>query len=363
MAVTTLNPGSVVQKWDNQFFSEYVRDNRFLEYMGEDPASPIVVKYELTAGGKQVNIPLFGRLKGRGVQGTTRLRGSEEALDNYNHPITVDWNRNAVEIPKPEEHWTEIDLRNRAKSELKVWAASSLRDDTIAGMMSYTTSSYLAVNLAVFYAAQAEATKDAWLAANADRVLFGAARSNNAANDHSDALAQVDNTSDKLTSATASLAKEMARLADPHIHPFRVEEMPGREFFVMFCNMPSFRDLKKDSAIVQANRDARERNVATNPLFQDGDLIYDGIIFREIPEIPTFSNGSIAVGPNFLCGAGAVGVAWGQKVKSTTATETDYGFFTGVGIEECRGVSKLFRNNGLVQNGMVTVYTAAVASA
>ena len=161
----------------------------------------------------------------------------------------------------------------------------------------------------------------------------------------------------------ASLAKEMARTADPHIHPFRVEEMPGREFFVMFCNLPSFRDLKNSSAMQQANRDARERNVGTNPLFQDGDLIYDGIIFREIAEIPTFTNGSIAVGPNFLCGAGATGVAWGQKVKTTTKTETDYGFFSGVGIEECRGTSKLFRNNGTIQNGMVTVYTAAVASA
>lgn len=366
MAITTLATASQVQKWDNQIFMEYVRANPLAEYMGEDPMNPIVVKLQLMDAGKQINMSLFGRLKGKGVQGTQRLSGSEESLPNSNSPITVDWNRNGVEIPKSLEHMTELDFRGSVKSELKLWAGESLRDDLISSMFAFTSRSFLATPPMEYYLSVSEAVKDVWLANNRDRVLFGAAKSNNSANDHSASLLNIDNTADKLTPAVGNLAKSMARTADPRIRPFSVEEAKGREFYVMFCNSMSFRDLANDAVMTQANRDARERNVDTNPLFQDGDLLYNGILYREVPEIPIIAGagaGGIDVGPNFLCGAGAVGVAWGQKPQSKLKKEDDYGFFTGLGIEECRGTAKLWRGDGTIQNGMVTVYTAGVASA
>lgn len=39
-----------------------------------------------------------------------------------------------------------------------------------------------------------------------------------------------------------------------------------------------------------ANREAPPRDVDSNPIFQDGDLIYDGVVVREIPEIAGFNN-------------------------------------------------------------------------
>ena len=47
----------------------------------------------------------------------------------------------------------------------------------------------------------------------------------------------------------------------------------------------SFRDFSQDSAVQQANRDARVRGVETNPLFTGGELVLDGVIVREIPEM------------------------------------------------------------------------------
>lgn len=384
MAETTLNLASRVQKWDAQFLSEYVRENLFRPYMGtysKNSLLPILAKHELTAGGKTVNMPLLTKLDPKsGVRGTARLIGREVALGNYNHSITVNWSRNAVTIKKPEEHWSEIELRNGAKMFLKSWASDSLRDDIICAQIAFSNGSWLRgrpaddVNMddpaqtpAEFYASFDESTKDAWLAANADRFLFGAAKANNAANDHSAALAQIDNTSDKLTTDVGSLAKAMARETANNdgsktaIRPIKVENGEGREWFVMFCNSRSFRDLKKDSAMIQANRDARPREVGSNPLFQDGDLVYDGVIYREIPEIPVINNGTIDVAPNFLCGAQAIGIAWGQEPQSGMKAEDDYGFEWGVSITECRAASKMtFRG---LQHGMVTVYTAAVASA
>jgi hypothetical protein len=377
MAETILNTASRVSKWDSDFFTEYVRDNRFRPYMGRwdgNALMPILTKYELTSGGKTVNIPLITRLKGGGVQGTARLIGNEEAMGNFNKSVTVNWNRNGVTIKKPEEHWTEMDLRRAAKMTLKTWAAEGLRDDLITGFMAVDGTSFLKGKSAddtgaavltplAAYQAQAEATKDAFLAANADRYLFGAAVSNNSSNDHSDSLLNIDTTADKLSPDIVSLAKMRALESDPHIRPFKTEDDMGREFYVMFTNSRGFRDLKRSDAIRQANREARPREVGTNPIFQDGDLIWDGVIIREVPEIPTVTGVGAStsdVSMAMLCGAQALGVAWGQEPKSRIKKEDDYEFENGVAIEECRGVTKLIYNG--VQHGMVSVWYSAPAS-
>lgn len=274
MAVTSLNTASRVSKWDADFFAEYVRDNRFRPYMGRSDGNammPIVTKYELTAGGKTINIPLITRLKSGGVQATTRLSGNEEALGNFNKSITVNWNRNGVVITKPDESWTEMDLRRAARMQLKTWAAEALRDDIINGFMAVDGTSFLQGKSAdaggptltplQAYLAQPEVTKDAFLAANADRYLFGAAVSNNSANDHSASLLNIDTTNDRLTSSMVSLAKMRALETDPHIRPFKTDDAAGREWFVFFVGSRGFRDLKRDASILAANREARPREV------------------------------------------------------------------------------------------------------
>jgi len=102
---------------------------------------------------------------------------------------------------------------------------------------------------------------------------------------------------------------------------------------------------------------------------------------REIPELGTavtgtatrlaqaggiVSNGTIDCGFNFLCGSQAIGAAWARRLKSATDVR-DYGFRHGVGVSEIRGIEKLMFGKGstdtadLVQNGIVTIMTAAVA--
>lgn len=385
MADTTLNTASRIQKWDSSFFAEYVRDTRFRPYMGRATGNgsmmPIITKYELSSGGKTINMPLITRLKGKGVQGNARLTGNEEALGNYNHPVKINWNRNGVTIKKPEEHWTEIDMRNAARMMLRTWASEGLRDDIITGMLSYDGTSRLmgkdeaneggaGLTPLAAYNALSEGTKDAWLAANTDRFLFGAAVANHSGNDHSAALGNIDTTTDRLDADMVSLAKSVALEAgrtgmsnERNIRPFRTNDAEGREWFVMFVGSRGFRDLKRDDAIRAANREARPRAVGSNPIFQDGDLIWDGVIIREVPELPVITgvgDSSSDVAPAFLCGAQAISVAWGQEPASRTKKEDDYGFEYGVAIEECRGVSKNVFNG--VQHGMVNVFHSAPAA-
>lgn len=379
MAQTQLNTASRIQKWNSEFFFEYVRDSAFMPYMGDANGDgmmmPILTKYELQSGGKTINMPFIEKLDGAGVRGTNTLEGNEEALGNYNQQVTVNWNRHAVSIPKPEEHWTEMDLLRAGKMGLRTWAAEGLRDDTICALMAFDGSTYLrgvdaddtsTTNRTplAFYTAYSEATKDAWLAANTDRYLFGAAVANHSANDHSAALANVDTTDDLPTAAWVSLAKAVARDADRKIRPVKQSIGDGRDYFVMFIGSRGFRKLKQDTAIVNANREARPRDVGSNPLFQDGDLIWDGVFIREIPEIPVLTGVGAStsdVAPAFLCGCQAIAHAWGQKPKAVFSKADDYGFVKKPGIEECRGAAKLVYNG--VQHGMVNLYHSAPATA
>jgi N4-gp56 family major capsid protein len=357
MALTTARAGLTPQQWDSKFFMEYVRENRFKRYMGTDENAIIQLKDDLTkAPGDKITFAAVNKLAGAGQTGNATLEGNEEELDSRSMAVTVAPLRHAVAVTNWDEQKSAIDLRNAGKMALKLWAMEKMKTGIISALGSIN---------GVAYASASEVQKDAWLVDNADRVLFGKTKSNASSNDHSTSLGNIDNTDDKLTSAAVSLMKRIAQTASPAIRPIRLNE--DEEWYVLFANSLAFRDLSADTAIQTANRDARTRGM-DNPLFTGGSLMWDGVIIREIPEIAYVSNGSIQVGPNYLCGAQAVGVGFAQRTKTTTQV-SDYGFRNGVGIQEMRGIEKLLFGSGagdtddLKQHGVVTGWFAAVADA
>ncbi len=382
MAESTARSGLTPQIWDSDFFTEYIRDNRFKRYMGTSPSSIIQVKEDLSRKpGDRVTFAAARALAG-GVEGNTVLEGNEAELDLRSMTVGIKPIRNAVVVTDWDEQKSAIDIREAARPGLKMWAQEKMREDVIYALKSVPNTSGVMTKYELATAAE----KNAWLVANTDRVLFGASKANSSSGVMATALATVDNTDDKLTPAVISLAKRMAQSASPRIMPTRTRE-EDEEWFVMFANPRSFRDLANNAVMVQANRDARVRGVDTNPLFTGGSLVWDGVIIREIPEmdaaiaastgrlptnggiIPGAGASGIDVGFNFLVGAQALGAAWAQRLKSTTDVR-DYGFRHGVGVQEIRGIEKLMFGTStttdtgtLVQNGVVTVFTAAVADA
>ena len=362
-----LASASEKQKWISKYFAEYVRASGFKPYMGTSASSIIMSKYELQEeAGKTINIPLITKLVGNGVSGATQLDGNEEQLGNYNCAISVDWRRNGVRIPKSTSYKTEIDLFGAAKDMLRVWEAEKLRDDVIKAMFSHVTTGDTTVNLGD----TSVANRNAFAAANADRLLFGKLKSNYSAT-WATAMGNLDTTDDKCTVASMSLAKRMAKQADPHIRPFKTAD--GREYFVAFHGSRTFRDLKADTTMTQANREARSREgngMDDNPIFQDGDLLYDGIIHREIPEIDdVLSAGTYSLDAKgaasadvrgvALCGAQAVGIAWGQEPTPRSDMQKDFQFRPGVAIEELLGVKGLAFNGK--KHGVLQAYFCAAA--
>lgn len=374
MANTSVNSSLVVTKFLSEFFREYVRESRFSAYTGTGNNNVITIKEE--PGGKKINIPLVTRLKGNGVSGSATLRGNGEAIGNYGLDLTPTYYRHAVEFDKEEMEKPAIDLMSTARPLLMDWAKELQRDQIIEAMGAiYNGTTY------ANYGSTAAAAFDTWVTNNSDRVLYGSAISNLTAGDHTTSLSNIDTTNDKLTASVVSLAKRMAQNADPHIRPIKTRE--DEEMFVMFCDQYAFRDLKTDSVITQAQREALARG-KDNPLFKGGDLLWDNVIIREIPEISVFidgttgSNGvwggnatadglndagasSSRVGACFLCGQQAVSFGMSKRPRMIVDKLYDFEFQPGVAVEMKQDIQKSYFNNK--QHGMVTVFVSAARDA
>ncbi|MEE8208714.1 MAG: DUF4043 family protein [Nitrosomonadaceae bacterium] len=365
MANTTISAGNRAEQWDAQVFLEYVRENQYSAYMGTDENAAIQIDETLgKMPGDAITLSLVGRMTATNA-GSGILEGNEEALGNFSHKITIIVVRNAFVINNFEDKVTAFDIKNAGRTQLKNWAMDLLREDIHEALHSRN---------GIDYGTATAANHDTWNVDNTDRIVYvGTA----ASGDHTADLLSLG-TTDILDSTVVSLARRKARTADPKMKPIRVNGQ--EEWFVMFCDPFAFRDLKDDSVIQNAQRDALARGM-DNPLFRAGDIIWDGVIIREVPEIAEFIDpaagtwgaaatadslktagaGSIRVGVSFMLGAQAVGIAWGKRMKTTTDTR-EYGFLKGFGVEEFRGVEKLLFQTGTtneVDHGVVTIYTAA----
>jgi N4-gp56 family major capsid protein len=364
MADTTAATGLTVQQWDDKFFKEYVQENRFKSEMGTSPNNVIHVKEFGSSKGKTMTWALVNRLTGAGVTGSSTLEGNEEALDSRDFTLDITKRRHAVRVSDIEEQYSAIGLRNAAKDVLKDWAMEDTRDRIIGHMHDIQ---------GVAYGSATEAQKDAWLDDNTDRVLFGAAQSNlsttapagGATYDHSGSLGAVDATNDVFTTGIASVMKRMALTATPKIRPIR-SESSGRRFYVAYLHPFVFRDLKSDTVIQTAQRDVGLR-MQNEKLFKGGDVEWDGIIFKEIDDMPVLSGvgaSSIDVSPVFMCGSQAM--AYGIKKRWYTAEEKfDYGDKHGCAINEMGNFGKMIfdTDSATKDHGIVTGYMACVADA
>lgn len=382
MAVTSVQDNNKLVVYRKEITREYVRENLFSPYMGTDMTAIIRLVNDLKKGGEQINIPLVARLKNAPVA-TGPLVGNEESVDNYGCRLWIDWARNAVAINNAEEQKSSVDLFGEAKPLLSDWGKELQRDEICDAFYSLPaesspaglgTSAGQRVNGILFDAATST-QRNTWLTDNADRVLFGTDNTSNlVAGNFASSLANIA-TGETITAALVMRMKRSAKKANPRIRPYKLKN--GREYFVLFVGQEHFRDLVNDATIIAANTNARAREgdaINGNPLFQDGDLLYNGVIIREIPELsirmPTFyataGGSSGQVMPAFMCGQSALAMCWGQMPMPTFRKEDDYGFIRGTGIKMAYGIGKIAKKNAagyLKEWGIFTGFFAATADA
>jgi hypothetical protein len=380
MALTTIQVNNKLIKFTKQVNREWVRENLFAPYMGEDITAIIRKRMDLTSGGEQMNIPLVARLAATAV-GSGALAGNEESIDNYGMRVWVDWARNAIKTNKAEKQKDSAVIFDVARPLLSDWLKELNRDEIIQAFYALPTEAAPAglgsapgqrVNGILFDAATA-AQRNTWVTDNADRVVFGQLNSNYSTT-FATATGTLDATNDIVNAANMKFLKRVARAANPKIRPFQLKD--GREYFVAFHGSRTFRDLKASLDTINQTTRPREGNgFSKNPIFQDGDQMYDGVIHREVPEIdiqaPVYyatagSGGTVPVRPVWLCGQSAMAMAYGQMAKPTQLDNTDYQFNQGVGIETAYGIAKMFKRTtggALKEWGICTGMYAAPADA
>lgn len=377
MALTTSQTNNRGIKFRNQVIREFVRKTMFRPYTGEDQTA-VIRRLSLGGvyGGDQINVPLIRALNNQGLS-TGTLVGSEEAMQTYGVRFWIDWARNAVTAQKSEIKRNSFDLFGQAAPLLAEWAAKITKNETILAFQSLPSEAPPAGLLSangqrvngILFSAATTGQLNTYITANADRLLFGNAIANLSAGNWTTSLNNITNTMNA-SAAVVRLMKLMAKrtgigadAANPRIHPLTLDD--GYERFVLFCGANAFRDLLADATINAANSNARPREGTKwkqNPIFMDGDLLYDGVIIREVPEIDAFCSVNNATplqcAPMFLCGTQALSWVVSEEAEATQLKQDDYQFLRGAGIEMSYGIGKNFFNNGgnLVDWGQVTSY-------
>ena len=377
MAYTEVQAEQERTIWDSSYWQEYVNMSGFKPYMGASPNALIMTNRELIDGGKDIIMSLVGSLKGRGT-GAGLLTGAEERLSFYPFRTRPVWRRNAVVTKKSMVQKSVLDILKANKDSLKIWSSDDMRDTININLttVAFDDTRYdedSGVQNAVPYVEATATQRNNWLTDNANRALFGNSLANRVAGNVASSLANVTSPAGLWSAATITAAKGLARVRNRvtgqrAIRPWKADS-DGREWFVLFVETAGFNRIKQDVDIKAFNREGIERTMTGNPYFQGGDLVWDGVIIREITDAVDYwglgavGGGGATIAMGFLCGAQAMVVAWGQDPKSTERRDDDYQFIKGVGTEELRSIDKTFyKEAGAAgpgtQHGVVSIFAA-----
>ena len=383
MAESTIASANKVTNFQKKVYTEYVRKGRFGPLIGNTENSPIQTNRDL----QKHSIALVAKLSGAGVRGSSQLVGNEESLSNFEFNFEAKHLRNGVTIDNAERQKSKFDLFSEARPALMNWMMETKRDQMIQGLLAveaggtYYNYGGTEASGATGSSAASAANMDTWNTNNQDRVLYGAAKANNTSGDHTTSLGTIDTTNDKLDTDVLTLLKRMAANADPLIRPITVDGSTDEPFYIYVVGQYGFRDLRDNSTMQQANREARARGVS-NPLFNGGDLLWDNILIKEMPDLDKFidstgsglwdgvwganatgdslvdsGSGSTRVAPGFLLGAQAMVFGMGEQAKFSVRKEDDYGHLNGVAVTGKHDIKKIFYNNK--QHGMLTHFHSA----
>lgn len=342
--------GLTVTQWDNSIYTEYLGFTKWKLFMSTGSDSIIQVKENLMKeSGDSITFGLRGRLLGGRVDGSAQGIGNEGTLSFYNQNITVDMYRRLVKM-------VNVAMSNqRVKFDVLVQAKQALEDEVAIDFDDDVTDALVLTSTGRVQG----------------RYLYGALDANYNAT-HATALANVDSTSDMLSSKIISKAKRKALQplnATAKIRPMRVKVGKNQEqWFTFMGHTYAIRDLVDNDAAFQNKLLSLtpQSAMSDSPFFTGSDFkgSHDGVLIYEYDRLPlevSAGAGSIDVAHNLFLGAQAGFVAWAQRSKFAE-DDADIHHDRIYEISEIRGISKaVFNRNTPEDNGIVHVFTAAVA--
>jgi uncharacterized protein DUF4043 len=334
-----------VEQWDEQLYEEYTKMLWWYNLMGTSIDMPIQVKNDLTKKpGDAITIQMSGQMTGGlvtgnnvglGNEGTMSFFGQRIVIDNVRHLIRID------DVPMTQQR-TNFDVLQAAKRALATRTKERLDEEITSNLSDVTTGRVRG------------------------RYLYGATDSNWNAT-HATALANIDNAADQLTTGMIDIAKRKAKIpvnATAKIRPMRVKNGKNmEEWFTFVGHTLAIRDMILN--------DASWKNAQLNipPQGNSESVIYTGSSFKgswngtliyEYEDLDLVAS-TIQVAHNFLLGAQAAAVVWGQMSKFGEE-EQDLGHRVTYENHEIRGVDKIVYDRSTQEdNGVIHVFSAAVA--
>lgn len=384
MATQTTALYDELTKWNVKDYRQYQAEHRYRGWIGKTPGSVIQRDDSLMPGGVSVRIGFTDDIGYRNI-GTGTLDGNEATYGTDYYDLKPLWYREAVKVKKSEVKKAFTKQRDIARYQSRNWIKNMQYESIMDAFeaVAVDPAAYVEVGTPdgttvastqqVTFLDATEAQRDAFLTANADRVRVGNDGANLVAGDMSASLLNLDATDDLVSIRFLEKLKQLARQDDWRnggsrpIRPVSAEETKGKAYFKVVMNQRVFEGISNDEDMKRYNTDARLRGVENHPLFDDGDLLYKGMIISEDVRLPVYTGLGAAgedVSPVHLFGAQAIGNAVGQKYRYTKSDNRDYEFFDGYGVEEQCSFEKLFYQGGAragKQHGMITGYVASPA--
>lgn len=340
MSDTKIMSANATINFSKEVMTAYFNKSGFAMYTGKDENKVIQIKNEFNGKqGNKVSFPIVGQLHGDGVSGSDQLWGNEEILTNTAAVVELGFLRNGVRVTSAEGFKTQFDVLSTAKPLIINWAANALRTSILTNLSGILVPTSWAgttdtVDVTIPYATATDAQKSAHFANNAGRIYAGGATIASEADIFTNAK-KITSPEDLIAINTA--VRETLTDAFP-IKPVDTDEDAGYKWYVHFVDTYTFAQIKL--ALVQVNQMGEVRG-RENPLFREGDIVFDGVTYRQIPELANYAitNGTVTARRSFVCGAQALLLSYGRndQIKSQ---EFDYGFQAGVAIETCRGITK-----------------------
>lgn len=317
MAITNIGDSHALRKalWEKKLYDLIIAGTFFNRFTSESMNSIVWNKKNLMK--EQGDKITFGLTTTdpsdhAGVSGSTTLEGNEVALEFGDFNVELEVYRQAVASNIKSKKRTSFNLSAEEEEFLRKWYVSKLDD-------------------LHFSAAYASTTLNCYMNGSSGFTVGSSAATG---------IAAVTAAAGKLTPDLISQAVVVAKTGNGGAH-YRIEpiNVDGKSLYVLVVSEDTMYDLRSNSVMQQANRDALERG-KSNPLFRNDDLIYNGVLITACERCNSGTNASsVAYSENLLMGKSALVRADGMKFE-LIKEKFDYKFKNGLAAQMYTGIAK-----------------------
>lgn len=356
-------------RWKQQYMMEWVGTFRYNKMMGDTGNDPIHYFSEVKSRGEYIKVPLLGALRKKGVFGNMVIEGREEKADEHIYNCKIEHWRNAVAVTEWDERRRPVELLPEVRPLLMTWSKTRLRDYVTDALFSTGLHTTIHAPLRVHDSTQvisgdpsptpvqAQATTtqlNAWLTANTDRIQFGGNDTVPVSGNFASSVAACTTAGDYPSATNLTKLKDRADTAhqSPNrygIEPVRIGD-DDETGYVLLASLGYFNKLRQDTDIKEFNKALTQNSGSgggmKNPYFASGDLMWDNIVIKRVPEMGEHRDIVNTTDKTFsraiLLGKQALALCLGDDTQFRPY-ERDAGNIKAVAIRESLGVGKVQR--------------------